>query len=84
LNEYPATIVNVVGHADSLGNADANRELARKRATAVADYLNTKGVARDRMRVESRGEMEPIADNSTEAGRAQNRRVELVIRPDAG
>jgi outer membrane protein OmpA-like peptidoglycan-associated protein len=81
LVEHSDTTVNVVGHADSSGNAAANRELARRRAQAVADYLADRGVSRTRMRVESRGDLAPIADNRTEAGRAQNRRVELVIRP---
>jgi outer membrane protein OmpA-like peptidoglycan-associated protein len=80
LNEYPQTTVNVVGHADSSGSMEANRELARRRAAAVGDYLAQRGVARDRITIESRGELEPIAENVTEAGRAQNRRVELLIR----
>jgi outer membrane protein OmpA-like peptidoglycan-associated protein len=81
LVEHPDTTVNVIGHADSSGNAAANRELARRRAQAVADHLAEQGVSRARMRVESRSDFEPIADNRTEAGRAQNRRVELVVRP---
>ena len=80
LNEYPETTVNVIGHSDSAGSAEANRELARRRAAVVADYLAARGVGRGRIMVETRGELEPIADNATEAGRAQNRRVELVIR----
>ena len=80
LNEYPDTTVNVIGHSDSTGSAEANRELARRRAAAVADRLAHSGVARERIKVETRGDLEPVADNVTEAGRAQNRRVELVIR----
>jgi outer membrane protein OmpA-like peptidoglycan-associated protein len=80
LNEHADTVVAVVGHSDATGSTDANRELARRRASAVADYLAQRGVSRDRMKIESRGESEPIADNATEAGRAQNRRVELLIR----
>ena len=72
--------MTVIGHSDSTGSAEANRELARRRAAAVADYLAQRGVARGRIMVESRGDLEPIADNLTEAGRAQNRRVELVVR----
>jgi outer membrane protein OmpA-like peptidoglycan-associated protein len=81
LNEYPASTVTVVGHTDSVGSAQANLELSGRRAAAVADYLVQRGVQRNRMVVETRGEAEPIADNSTEAGRAQNRRVEMLIRP---
>jgi outer membrane protein OmpA-like peptidoglycan-associated protein len=81
LNEYPASTITVVGHTDSVGSAQANLELSGRRAAAVADYLVQHGVQRNRMVVETRGETEPIADNSTEAGRAQNRRVEMLIRP---
>jgi outer membrane protein OmpA-like peptidoglycan-associated protein len=81
LNEYPASRITVVGHTDSMGDAQANLDLSRRRAAAVADYLSQRGIQRNRMLVEGRGEAEPIGDNATEAGRAQNRRVEMVIRP---
>ena len=81
LNEYPETTITVMGHTDSVGSADSNVSLSRNRAAAVADYLAQRGVRRDRMIVDSRGELEPIADNGTEAGRAQNRRVEMLVRP---
>lgn len=81
LNEYPKTTVNVVGYTDSIGGTEANRELAQRRAAAVAQYLTQRGVARERIVVDSRGEAEPIASNDTEAGRAQNRRVEMLVRP---
>jgi outer membrane protein OmpA-like peptidoglycan-associated protein len=83
LNEYPASTITVVGHTDSVGGTQANLDLSAKRAGAVADYLAQRGIQRNRMAVQSRGEAEPIADNATEAGRAQNRRVEMVIRPAA-
>jgi outer membrane protein OmpA-like peptidoglycan-associated protein len=81
LNEYPETSITVVGYTDSVGSAEANQALSQRRASAVAEYLGQHGVARNRMAVDSRGEAEPIADNETEAGRAQNRRVEMVVRP---
>lgn len=81
LNEYPASTITVVGHTDSVGSTEANLDLSRRRAAAVADYLAQHGVQRNRMVVDSRGEAEPIADNTTESGRAQNRRVEMLIRP---
>jgi len=80
LNEYPATTVNVVGHTDSSGDAQANMELSRRRADAVASYLSQRGVDRARIVVEGKGQTQPVADNATEAGRAQNRRVEMLIR----
>ena len=81
LNEYPASTVTVLGHTDSVGDAESNRQLAERRASAVANYLAQRGVSRNRMVVQGRGEDQPIADNSTEGGRAQNRRVEMLIRP---
>ena len=81
LNEYPETSITVVGYTDTVGSADSNMALSQRRAGAVADYLGRQGVARSRIAVESRGEAEPIADNGTEAGRAQNRRVEMLVRP---
>ena len=81
LNEYAQTSVTVVGYTDSVGSAEANRELSRRRAGAVADYLSQHGVSRSRISVDSRGEEEPVATNDTEAGRAQNRRVEMLVRP---
>lgn len=81
LNEYPKTTVTVVGYTDSVGSAESNRDLSRRRAGAVADYLGQRGVSTGRILVDSRGEEDPIASNDTEAGRAQNRRVEMVVRP---
>lgn len=81
LNEYPKTTVTVVGYTDSIGSAESNRDLSSRRARAVADYLGQHGVVSGRILVESRGEQDPIASNDTEAGRAQNRRVEMVVRP---
>jgi outer membrane protein OmpA-like peptidoglycan-associated protein len=80
LNEYPATTVNIVGHTDSMGDAQANMDLSRRRAGAVASYLSQRGVDRTRMAVEGKGATQPIADNASEAGRSQNRRVEMLIR----
>ena len=81
LNEYPETTITVVGHTDSVGSAESNRALSGSRAAAVADYLGQRGVRRDRMVIDNRGELEPVADNATESGRAQNRRVEMLVRP---
>ena len=81
LNEYPASTIAITGHTDSVGGTDYNMDLSRRRAAAVADYLAQRNVQRNHMLVEGRGEAEPMADNATETGRAQNRRVEMVIRP---
>ena len=84
LNAYPQTLIDVIGHADATGRADYNQNLSERRAGAVANYLIDRGVLRDRLYVEGRGSTQPIADNSTEPGRAQNRRVEIVLRPYTG
>jgi len=82
LNAYPQTTIDVVGHADSSGPDDYNQALSERRASAVASYLTGPGrVLQDRVFVAGMGERQPIADNSTAAGRAQNRRVEIILRP---
>ena len=81
LNEYPKTTVTVVGYTDSVGTAESNRDLSHRRANAVAQYLGQHGVAADRILVESRGEENPVASNDSESGRAQNSRVEMLVRP---
>jgi OOP family OmpA-OmpF porin len=75
----PTIHVEVAGHTDSQGSADYNEGLSERRAITVRDYLIGHGVSADRMTVKGYGEAEPIADNSTAAGRAQNRRVVLRI-----
>lgn len=81
LQTYPATYVNVIGHADSTGAADYNQRLSERRASSVAQELIYRGVIQDRFFVGGMGERSPIADNSTDAGRAANRRVEITIAP---
>ncbi len=81
LQTYPATYVNVVGHADSVGDATYNQRLSERRASSTAGELIARGVLRDRLYVAGMGESQPIADNSTDAGRAANRRVEITIAP---
>ena len=71
--------VEVAGYTDDRGDADFNRSLSQRRAESVKAYLQSSGVAADRMTARGYGESKPIADNSTSAGRAKNRRVELKI-----
>lgn len=85
LNRYPQTLVDVIGHADSSGAADYNLSLSERRASSVAMFLTDRGrVLPGRMFVQGRGEAEPVASNDTLEGRAQNRRVEIVLRPFRG
>lgn len=81
LNRYPNTTVNVIGHADSTGAAAYNQQLSEQRARSVAAVLTSAGVAPSRINIIGRGEDAPIASNQTAEGRAQNRRVEIVITP---
>jgi outer membrane protein OmpA-like peptidoglycan-associated protein len=71
--------VRVEGHTDDVGEDAFNQTLSDGRAAAVRDYLIGKGVAVDRLEAQGFGETRPIADNTTKAGKEQNRRVEFVI-----
>jgi len=82
LNRYPNTTVEVVGHTDADGDASYNQRLSQARANAVADVLIGAGVPRQRLVAYGRGEDMPIASNFTAEGKAKNRRVEFVIRPN--
>ncbi|MBC7133156.1 MAG: OmpA family protein [Roseovarius sp.] len=82
LQKYPDTTVQVVGHTDSTGSASYNQTLSERRAAAVTDVLLQGGVPAARLRSIGRGEDQPVASNLTPEGRAQNRRVEIVILPN--
>jgi outer membrane protein OmpA-like peptidoglycan-associated protein len=81
LTEYEKTYVDVLGHTDSVGTDAFNQTLSEQRATTVADYLSLKGVQRARLATKGYGESQPRASNTTEQGRAQNRRVEIRLVP---
>lgn len=81
LASYNQTYIDVLGHTDSTGSDAYNQALSERRAQSVADYLTSQGVARARMGIRGYGETQPIASNDTEAGRAQNRRVEIKVVP---
>ncbi|NDV01886.1 OmpA family protein [Pseudoroseicyclus tamaricis] len=82
LQSYPNTRVNVVGHTDSDGPAAYNQDLSERRAQSVASVLISAGVAPTRITTIGRGEDVPVASNLDAAGKAQNRRVEIVIIPN--
>lgn len=82
MNDFPATTVNVIGHADNTGGAAFNLDLSQRRAQSVASALISSGVSPNRIRSIGRGEDAPIASNLTAEGRAQNRRVEITITPN--
>ncbi len=82
LLNYPNTTVQVIGHTDNTGAAAYNQDLSQRRAGSVASVLQANGVPAGRIVAFGRGEDQPIASNLSESGRAQNRRVEIVIRPN--
>lgn len=81
LQKYPNSIVESVGHTDSVGTFEANQTLSDLRASSVKAELARYGVTPSRVRAYGRGELDPIATNSTDYGRSQNRRVEILIIP---
>lgn len=83
LQQYPDSTIQVVGHTDSDGDAAYNQTLSESRAGAVSGILIDAGVPASRINSIGRGESQPIASNLNDAGKAQNRRVEIVILPTA-
>ncbi|MCW5650565.1 MAG: OmpA family protein [Ramlibacter sp.] len=79
LGAQPNTEIRIIGHTDSTGPDSVNDPLSLQRAASARDYLAAHGVDPQRVMINGRGEHEPIADNSTEAGRARNRRVEIYL-----
>jgi len=83
LLRYPNSRIDVIGHTDDTGSAAYNQDLSQRRAVSVANILRESGVPNARLAAFGRGEDQPIASNVTPQGRAQNRRVEIIIRPTA-
>lgn len=79
LQANPDTDIKIVGYTDNTGSVDYNQTLSEKRAKSVFDYLMNQGVSSNRMVYEGKGVHDPVASNDTPAGRALNRRVEIVI-----
>lgn len=81
LGEYNQTLVNIHGHTDSTGSEAYNQTLSEQRAQSVMRYLGGQGVNQQRLLAWGYGETTPVADNNTAAGRAENRRVEIILQP---
>ncbi len=81
MNQYPQSLIDVMGHTDSTGSDAYNLDLSKRRAEAVKDYLVMRGVSSARIATIGYGEQYPIADNTTVDGRSRNRRVEIRITP---
>ena len=83
LNQHPVTTVTIIGHTDSTGSDSVNDPLSINRAASTRDYLVQRGVSAQRIAVDGRGSRQPVADNTTAAGRAMNRRVEIFVAETA-
>jgi len=81
VKEQPGLRTHIAGHTDSVGSDAYNLKLSQRRAEAVAAYLVQNGVSRQSISTDFRGEREPVASNATDEGRAQNRRVEIIVSP---
>lgn len=79
LNNPSVTRIKVIGHTDSKGTDAYNQALSERRASSVAEYLIGQGLSPQKVTSQGKGESEPVADNETDAGRAQNRRVDLHL-----
>lgn len=82
LVQYPDTTLTINGHTDNTGSDAINDPLSRNRAQSVASFLQSQGVAGSRLTTAGHGSRQPVASNATPEGRAQNRRVEILINPD--
>jgi len=81
LRKFNRTLIDINGHTDSTGSLQHNQDLSQRRALSVADYLGGQGIDQRRVSAVGYGPSQPVASNATEAGRAQNRRVEIQIAP---
>jgi len=80
---YPGLKIQVEGHTDAIGSDEYNQTLSEQRAGAVRDYITTQGVPGNMVTAVGFGKQNPVASNDTDAGRQQNRRVELVVSGEA-
>lgn len=79
MNKYPETNLHIIGHTDNTGKHEDNMKLSMERASNVMNSIKDHNVSADRLQASGKGETEPIADNNTDAGKAENRRVEFEI-----
>jgi outer membrane protein OmpA-like peptidoglycan-associated protein len=79
MRKYPAVRIGIAGHTDAVGTATYNQDLSANRALAVFNFLKEKGIPVERLDWKAFGESRPVADNTTEEGRQQNRRVECIV-----
>jgi outer membrane protein OmpA-like peptidoglycan-associated protein len=80
INQHPETILSITGHADSQGNETYNQSLGMKRAESAMIFFTSLGISPEKIKIESKGENQPVADNSTEEGMSKNRRAEIILK----
>jgi outer membrane protein OmpA-like peptidoglycan-associated protein len=80
MQQHPELVAQIQGYTDNTGSTQLNQTLSQNRAQSVATYLSQRGVSPQRLQAMGYGPSNPIADNGTEAGRAQNRRVEIYLK----
>lgn len=80
MGEFQGLNIEIIGHTDNAGTEVANLELSRKRAIAVKKYIYDLGITNKRLQHSTKGELSPISENKTEAGKAKNRRVEFRFK----
>ncbi len=79
LGKHPDAVLSITGHTDGKGSDTYNLSLGNKRAENTMKYLSGKGISPERIKILSKGEADPVSDNSTETGRAKNRRAEITL-----
>jgi outer membrane protein OmpA-like peptidoglycan-associated protein len=79
LQKFPKVHLGISGHTDDVGTDEYNLDLSERRAKSVQSFLESKGIPMERLRSRGFGESRPVADNTTEAGRQGNRRVECIV-----
>jgi outer membrane protein OmpA-like peptidoglycan-associated protein len=80
IKHYPQTVVSIIGHTDAEGTQEYNMALGLRRAQTMKKYFESKGLEPSKIKLESKGENEPANDNSTESGRASNRRTVVTLK----
>jgi OOP family OmpA-OmpF porin len=79
MNRHPSMTAHCDGHTDSIGTEAYNMQLGQRRADSACDYIASQGISSSRLTTKSYGESMPAASNDTESGRAENRRVEIIV-----
>jgi outer membrane protein OmpA-like peptidoglycan-associated protein len=80
LKQNPKSWLSITGHTDAIGSEEYNQKLGYRRAQSAKQYFESQGIPAEKIRTESKGEIQPVDSNSTKEGRANNRRTEIIIK----